>query len=47
MRLTVRRILSNPLFGAWPCGIMDVPAKKGGYYEHPHVGQRCVRMAGL
>ncbi len=20
---------------------------QGGYYEHPHVGQRCVRMAGL
>ena len=29
MRLTVRRILSNPLFGARPCGIINVPAIRG------------------
>jgi len=47
MRLTVRRISSDSLFLARPCGIMNIPAIRGGYYEHPHVSQRCVRMAGI
>lgn len=47
MRLTVRRISSDSLFWGAALWYYERTSYQGGYYEHPHVGQRCVRMAGL